>query len=88
MLARKDVPINNMNFSVMEISIGEMLPILPRLQGDEANEAQIDIMKKAVLLDGVVMGENLLNIGLASYMKLITEVLQINGLSAKELGKG
>ena len=86
MLKSKVVMIDDTKYEVREITIGEVMPILPRLNNeDEAQEAQMDIMKLCIVKDDKPMCEDVLNLGIASYLKLAEEVMLINGLS--EVGK-
>lgn len=78
--------INDETYEVTEISIGAMLPILPRLQGDGAQDAQIDMMKACVMKNGALLGEAILEVGVSTYLKLAEEVMAINGLGSVKTG--
>jgi len=85
-LKSKKVTFNDVEYEVREITIGQVLPILPRLEDEtKAQEAQLDIMRLCIAKDGEPMGDEVTNLGLFSYLKLAEEVMEINGL--KEVGK-
>jgi len=85
-LKRKALTINDTEYEVREITIGQVLPILPRLEDPEqAQDAQMDIMKMCIVQDGEAIGDAVVDLGLSSYLKLAEEVMVINGLS--EVGK-
>ena len=78
----KTIEINDEQFEVREIKIGEVLPILPRLEDpDQQQEAQLDIMRLCIAKDGLAMGEDVLDLGMHTYLQLAEEVMQINGLT-------
>ena len=85
-LKTKVVKVNDDEFEVREITIGQVLPILPRLQDPaQAQDAQMDIMMMCIHADGKPLAEEVSNLGLGTYLKLAEEVMKINGLS--EVGK-
>jgi len=81
-LKENEVTINEQEFTIRELSIGVMMPILPKLQegGENAMLAQFDLLKACVFVDGKSIGDDVLNIGVATYMQLAEEVLDINGV--------
>jgi len=82
----KVLTVNEVEYEVREITIGQVLPILPRLQDEEqAQEAQMDIMKLCIVQDGKALGDKVPDLGLGTYLKLAEQVMRINGLS--EVGK-
>lgn len=85
MRKEKKVKVNGAEYVVREISIGEMMPLLPRLSGDEANEAQLDIVKKCVYVNGHPIGDAASELGLSEYLELAGTVMAVNGLAE---GKG
>ncbi len=89
MLKKKNVEINGEKFVVSEISVGVILPILPRLQGEpqEQQDAQIDMMRQCIFIGDKPIGDDLMEIGLSAYLQLAEEMMKINGLEADEKGK-
>jgi hypothetical protein len=79
-LNKKEVSVNGEKFTVQEITIGEILPIMPRLQGDEAQQAQLEMMQLTIFRNGAVMGESVSGLGLSTYLTLAEEVMKVNGL--------
>jgi len=86
-LTKKEVTLAGQKFVVSEITIGLMLPILPRLQGADAQQAQLDMMKACIFIDDKPIGEDVMNIGLSTYLELAKEVMMVNGLEVSEVGK-
>ena len=83
---RKKLPvtINDIEFEVHEVSVGFILPILPRLSSTDhevIQEAQLDLMKGCVYRNGQAIGEAVLELGLSTYMELIESVMDVNGLN-------
>jgi hypothetical protein len=73
-------------YTVTEITVGAMMMIMPRLQGtaEEQQQAQLDMMKVCILKeDGTPIGDEVLGLGISTYLGLAEEVMSVNGL-----GKG
>ena len=84
MLKQSVIEIDGDKFEINELSVSKMLPILPKLQNDdESLNAQMDIMRLSVRINDQPVGEGVDDIGLSTYMRLVDEVVNINGL-----GKG
>ena len=78
----KTVTVKGVKFEVREITIGEVMPILPRLSDTEqAQDAQMEIMQLCIKKDGKSMGEKVADLGISTYLDLAEEVMAINGLS-------
>jgi hypothetical protein len=90
MLEEMKVEFGGVEYTVKELTIGEMLPLMPRMQNTEDHEAlqeaQMEMMQKCIYKDGQLLGEGVMNIGLKGYLKLVTAAIEINGLSSE--GKG
>ena len=86
MLDKKVVRLGETNFTVTEIKMADMLPIMPRLTTDP-EAAQLDMMKACVMVDGKPIGDDVLQLGVKSYMKLTKAVMDVNGLKEDEAGK-
>ena len=81
----KEVEINGQNFTIRELSIGEMMPILPRLEKhEEAQEAQIEMMQKCVLQDGQLLGDRVSELGISTYLKLAEALMEMLGMGKGE----
>lgn len=90
MLVKKEVEIRGERFTVSEISIGKMLPIMPGLSGttEEQQDAQMSLMKVCIEQKGKPMGEAVLELGLSVYMELIQYIMEVNGLQTPEEDEG
>ena len=63
-----------------------MIPILPRLEiPEEAQGAQLDMMKKCVMQDGELLGYQISELGISTYLKLAQELMSLLGMT--EVGK-
>lgn len=86
MLDSKKVKVGDATFTVTEIKMADMLPIMPRLTTDP-EAAQLDMMRACVMIDGKPIGDDVLQLGVKSYMKLTKAVMDVNGLREDESGK-
>lgn len=85
-LKSKVVTINGEEYEVREITVGKMLPILPRMNNEEEQqEAQLDLMRDCVYVNGKPVGDAVTELGISTYLKLAEVVMEVNGLSE---GKG
>jgi hypothetical protein len=82
------ITINGTEFTVKEPTVKTILPLLPRLSGDDPSvvqEAQLELISICVWADGKLYTlEELNNSGISAYMKLTEEVMKVTGLSGKE----
>lgn len=89
MLDSIDVEIQGSKFTVKELTVQQMMPLLPRMNNvenhEELQKAQLDMMKMCVYEDGQLVGEGVNEIGLKAYLKLVEAAVEVNGLGA---GKG
>lgn len=81
----KTVKIDGEEFTVREVSVGDVMPLMPKFGGEEANQATMELMKKCIYRNGQPVGDGVSEFGLSLYMKLADHVIEINGLGA---GKG
>lgn len=84
MLKEETVEVNDTTYTVRELTIGQMLPLMGRMQGEDAEDqqkAQLDMVSACVhTADGAPLGEAVINLGLSTYMMLTKAVLKINGM--------
>jgi hypothetical protein len=80
-LNSKKVKVNGIEFEVVEIRVGKILPILPRLNGDEAEEAQLELMRECIYHGGEPIGHGVSELGISTYLELAKHVMEVNGLS-------
>jgi len=83
----KKVKIKDDEFTVNEITMKDMMPIMPRLTGspEEQQTAQVDMMNLSITLEGEPV--DVLQLGVRAYIKLSRAVMAVNGLSDIEGGK-
>jgi len=81
MAAEETVTVSGDTFTVRELTIGQMLPILPRLTGDDVYSAQLDLLKLSVARDGALLGDAVADLPVSCLMPLITKTLELNGMS-------
>tara|TARA_B110000977_G_scaffold79854_1_gene107112 strand:+ start:65 stop:316 length:252 start_codon:yes stop_codon:yes gene_type:complete len=79
-MKRKMIKIED--FEVHELAVREMLPIM-KIMGEDTEEGQMHLLGAAVKINGEPIGvENVEELGMSSYMKLVTAVAELNGLDA------
>jgi len=79
------ITVNGVEFVVKEPTIGAMMPLLPRLSGEDDEDiqmAQMDLLKMCVYVDGKVLGEAIESVGVSTYLTLAEEVMELTGLAA------
>jgi len=87
-LDSKTLKIGKDVYTIKEIVMKDMLPILPRLAEPETQAAaQLEIMKHSVILNGELLGDMVLEMGLKTYMKIMPLVLEVNGVNIADEGK-
>jgi len=77
----KQVSVDGDEFTIREISIGEMMPIMSRLGGDDSEQAQLDMMKLCVIVNGQPIGDAISELGIRTYLELMSDVLEVNGMT-------
>ena len=81
MLKEKRVEIGDEWYVVRELTIGQMLPLMEKLGGDESNKAQLEMVSLSVCdNEGQPLGEKTNSLGLSSYMELSKVVMEVNGM--------
>lgn len=81
MRKEKQVSVDGDEFTIREISIGEMMPIMSRLGGDDSEQAQLDMMKLCVIVNGQPIGDAISELGIRTYLELMSDVLEVNGMT-------
>ena len=84
MLKNKEVTIEGIKYEVRELSIGQFIDILPRLTGDESQQAQLDMLKLCVFVGEAQLGEAVASLGVSAYMPLINAAMDVNGLGNEQ----
>ena len=81
MLKEKKVTVNGVDYTVRELTIGQMMPLMERLSGDDSQKAQLELVSLSVhAASGEALGDDVSGLGLSSYMELSKHVLDVNGL--------
>lgn len=81
-LKSKKVAINQEDFEVREITVGKILPLLPRLNDQEQQQdAQLELMQDCIFIDDLAIGEAVSELGISTYLALAEVVMEVNGLS-------
>lgn len=83
MLKEKQVSVGEVLYTVRELTIGQMLPLMERLQGDDSTKAQMDIISLSVHINGEAIGDGVSELGFSAYMELSKHVMAINGMGAE-----
>lgn len=82
-LKTKQVELNGQSLEFREPTIAAMLPILPKLSdADQRMEAQLDILKLTIYIDGQLAGDAVGEMGWSTFMSLIPHALEVCGLEA------
>lgn len=84
--ASKDVEVNGTVYHVEELPAREMLPMVSEMGEDLTADAQFAIMSKAVSINGVNIDAG--DLGMATYMKLMNIVMELNGMGTEQGDKG
>ena len=81
MLKEKSVNVGGTDYLVRELTIGQMLPLMEQLSGDESNKAQLKMVSLSVCdAGGVQLGDKTSELGLSAYMELSKHVMDVNGM--------
>lgn len=74
------VTVEGRDFEVNELTIGQALPILPRMQGETAAQAQIDLLNACVKESGaeVIVSE----LPFSMFTPLLSAAMNVNGFSS------
>lgn len=75
------VSIGGVDYKIRKIKVGEMLPMLPRFETDQAN-VQRDMVASCVLLNGESLGDSVDDLDWEVYSKLSVKVLEANGFAS------
>ena len=83
MLGKKKVKIGADEYEVREVTISQMLPILPKFGTDEQQQAQVELLKACVYKDGELLGDKVDSLGIRAFMLLVPAVLEVCGMSGE-----
>lgn len=80
MLNEKKVKIGNVDYVVRELTIGQMMPLMEKLSGDESSKAQLEMVSLAVCVNGEALGDSVDALGFKAYIELSKHVMEVNGM--------
>ncbi len=84
-MATKEVNLNGVDYTVRELTIGEVLPIMPRLGNGDDMEPQLELIEICVLADGQALDSvGARALPFSVFLKLISEVMEVNGMGAED----
>ena len=84
MLNSKEIEYRGEVFEIRELTMRQMAPLLPRLTGDEAMQAQMEMLTLAVYKDGKPMGDAVLDLGASAFTELSAAMMDVGGFGASE----
>jgi len=70
-------------YEIHEPTVGVMMPLMD-MMNEEPSKFQLELAKSCIYKDGKPIGDALLEMGMADYMKLILEVMAISGMSGDD----
>ena len=80
-LKEKHVSVNDTRYIVRELTIGQMLPLMERLSGDDAQKAQMEMVSLSVHDENdSALRDRAELLGVSAYMELTKHVMEVNGL--------
>lgn len=81
MLKQEDVTVGDTTYQVKELTIGQLVEILPKLSGGESNKAQLELLRMCVCKDGVLLGDQVDGIGSSAFMAFVSAAMKVNGMA-------
>ena len=79
-LNSKKLTINGTEFVVKEARVCDLLPLMPRFQGEEAAGAQLELVANTVYLEGAPLGEKAQELPFNAYTQILEACLSVNGM--------
>jgi hypothetical protein len=83
MLGKKKVKIGEDEYEVREVTISQILPILPKFGTEEQQQAQVELLKACVYKNGELLGDKVDALGIRAFMLLVPAVLEVCGMSGE-----
>jgi hypothetical protein len=77
----KTITLDSGVYELREPTVGVLFPIMELMEKDP-KAFQLGLVKGSIFKDGQPLGDEVLNLGLSDYMKLMTEVVDLAGLGA------
>jgi hypothetical protein len=86
MLKQETVTIDGTEYTVSELPIRVMLPLIGRMETDQMG-AQLDMLGESCAVGGVKLGAQAQDLGMSRFLLLVQAVLRVNGVSQGAPGK-
>jgi hypothetical protein len=84
-MKNKQLVIDEITYDIKEPTVGVLFPIMDLMEKDP-KAFQLGLVKSCVNVNGTPIGEAVNDLGLAAYIKLMTAVLEVSGLSEGDSG--
>jgi hypothetical protein len=84
-MKNKQLVIDEITYDIKEPTVGVLFPIMDLMEKDP-KAFQLGLVKSCVYVNGAPIGEAVNDLGLAVYIKLMTAVLEVSGLSGDASG--
>jgi hypothetical protein len=84
-MKNKQLVIDEIIYDIKEPTVGVLFPIMDLMESDP-KAFQLGLVKNCVHVNGAPLGEAVNDLGLAVYIKLMTAVLEVSGLSGDVSG--
>jgi hypothetical protein len=75
----KTITLDSGVYELREPTVGVLFPIM-ELMEKNPQQFQLGLVKGSIFKDGQPLGDEVLNLGLSDYMKLMTEIIELAGL--------
>ena len=76
----KTVTLDSGVYELREPTVGVLFPLMNLMEKDP-QAFQLGLVKGAIFQNGQPLGDEVLNLGLSDYMALMTEVIELAGLT-------
>ncbi len=77
----KELVLDDVTYTIKEPTVGVMFPIMDLMETDP-KQFQMELAKASIFVNGVSIGDKILDLGLGDYLKLISEVVNVSGLGS------
>jgi hypothetical protein len=81
----KQLVIEEVTYEIVEPTVGVLFPIMDLMEKDPKS-FQLGLVKNCVHVSGQPLGDGVNALGLGTYIKLMTAVLEVSGLSESASG--
>ncbi len=78
-LKTKELVLNDVTYTIKEPTVGVLFPIMDLMETDP-KQFQMELAKASIFVNGLPIGDKILELGLGDYLKLIQAVIELSGL--------